>query len=254
MVYSEKWLAVLEEVEGFQSQSNITWYRGQSKAHHSLKTGLFRNDQEFTLVDIKAFERTHYNYFLNLGHLYHNSRDWELVFTMQHHGVKTRLLDWTESFSVALFFALQNWDDTKNDACIWLLDPLKLNKTARDDHRLFTANSTTDSYEDRLYENQGKCFLDHSLALHPTRNNPRIVAQRGVFTIQGNTLSPLEEEHSGQLLEQDILRKITITPALRRDAELQLKHSGINYFTLFPDLDGLAKHVNQIAAEWKTFK
>lgn len=47
---------------------------------------------------------------------------------MQHYGLPTRLLDWSESPLVALYFALSSDEDAKADAAVWVLNPMKLNK------------------------------------------------------------------------------------------------------------------------------
>src|SRR5690606_36926394 len=54
--------------------------------------------------------------------------DWEWLFLMQHYGVPTRLLDWTDSPLVALFFAVYNVDRDDRDASLWVLLPAALNR------------------------------------------------------------------------------------------------------------------------------
>jgi len=74
-----------------------------------LNSGIYREELKND-TSYLATEKTYYNIFKRMGHIHHNDEDWNLLFTMQHHGVMTRLLDWTESFAVALFFAYDNWN------------------------------------------------------------------------------------------------------------------------------------------------
>jgi hypothetical protein len=246
LAFSTEWLQILKKVKEFeaccyQKGSMYVWYRGQNNNDkiYKLEAGLFREELE-SLDQYLALERMAYNLFANMGHQYHGESDWNLLFLMQHHGVKTRLLDWTESFAVALFFATKDWNKQR-DARIWMLDPARLNKKAQyEDGKLFVI-SNEKTYRDRLYEHG---FLDHSVALHPVRNNPRIVAQQGVFTLQGNSLVALEDEHDGDLYSDGILGYIDIPPSLYKDVSLYLRSAGINIFTMFPDLSGLADYIN----------
>lgn len=96
------WEIILDKAKKFKKSNRNVWFRGQGDSNWQLKSSLFR--QSFsTLEQYLNNERTKYNLFKNLGHMYHNEDDWSLLYTMQHHGVKTRLLDWSESFATALF-------------------------------------------------------------------------------------------------------------------------------------------------------
>lgn len=238
MGFSNEWIEILNEVSEFQKDKQYTWFRGQSDSEYKLNSGLYRKklSQPDSYV---ATENYHYSLFKRMGHLLHKESDWNLLFIMQHHGVRTRLLDWTESFAISLYFATTNWDFNKKDCAIWILDPLKLNKLTLDKEIFYFPK---ENYEDFIgYE---KSFYENSLAVYPLRNSTRISTQQGMFTMQGTTAIPLEEEDEGQLFEKNILKKITLSKSVRKDIELYLKHSGITHYTVYPDLDGLAKSVN----------
>lgn len=235
------WDNILEEIKNFMHSSNgsSTWFRGQKiQPENQLNFALFREGCA-KINDILVLEKQYYNFFKHMGHVYHNASDWNLLFMMQHYGVHTRLLDWTESFAVALYFASLDWGDD-DPISIWLLKPQLLNKKTLNDHHLFTIDN--DSYRDRLYMINGKKFESGSVAIYPVRNNMRIVVQQGVFTIQGNKNVPLERELSGC---NDVLKRIEIPPSCKQDVKMFLYLSGVNDFSLFPDLDGLARCITK---------
>lgn len=105
-MYSKDWNKLLNDIDNFSIKP--TWFRGNNSNKFKLVTGLYREDLGNPLSYI-ATEKMYYNTFKRMGHLIHNSKSWDLLFIMQHHGVKTRLLDWSESFATALFFAYENW-------------------------------------------------------------------------------------------------------------------------------------------------
>ncbi|WP_342590981.1 FRG domain-containing protein [Cohnella lubricantis] len=169
--------------------------------------------------------------------------DWDLLYIMQHHGVRTRLLDWSESFAVSLYFAFLNWKPEETNCTVWLLDPIQLNNMYNQDFGLYMPKPQ-ESYQHLLY-NHGESyeFAVHTVALFPRRNNPRLIAQQGTFTLQGNTRLPLEEEYNGQLWERNIINRVDFNVEDYSDIEMYLRLNGMNHFTLFPDLDGLARFI-----------
>lgn len=241
MPYSQRWIEILNEVKDFSSGKPVVWFRGHGK-HDSfkLKSGLFREELPY-MEDYLNSELQKYQEFLYLGHLDHKDTDWNLLYLMQHYGVKTRLLDWSESFVTALFFAYINWSvkDGEENACVWMFNPTYLNELTRESTGLYLPFD--DHYENYLEFRPS--FSNNSVALFPVRNTKRIVAQQGVFTLQGNTILSLDQEHDGLLLDEDLI-KIMLTKDLYSDVQCYLRHAGVSHYTLFPDLEGLAKYVN----------
>ena len=80
--------------------------------------------------------------------------------------------------------------------------------------------------------------IQHVVAYIPPSTSPRIVQQTGVFTYHPVPTKPLEET----LNEGEELQRITIAGQFRKKICGELHHYGINYLSLFPDLDGAAAH------------
>lgn len=239
--FSEKWLRLIDEVTFFSKRSRLVWFRGQNNngsnnGQFPLLSGLFR--QPMSVEKILEWEEISYKRFFENGYdLHKTDNQWDLLYLMQQYGVKTRLLDWSESFAVALYFATKDWDFT-SPCSIWLLDPFRLNQTFHQVNELKSMPKTSSFLEER--QNFKKTF-----ALSPRMNTYRSMFQKGFFTLQGNTKQGLEEEMDGILLKEHILKHIRIEVDLRNDIEMFLDLSGINQLTLFPDLGGLASYVNQ---------
>lgn len=243
MGYSNKWKEILDEIADFEDSSinKSIWFRGHGNSDYRLLSGLYRT-QGFNenLDNYSKYEKDLYKGFLDWGYLQHKERDWNLLYLMQHHGVKTRLLDWSESISIALHFAFSGWNPEQKNSCIWLLDPYKLNFYSLGNAHLY---SPTFKYEQFLKEPN---LLGRTVALAPTKSTERMISQQGVFTIQGRTLSGLDEELNLTFNSSasECLKRIVLTDEVFEDVQRYLKHSGVNPFIIFSDLGGLARYVN----------
>jgi FRG domain len=157
---------------------------------------------------------------------------------MQHYGIPTRLLDWTESFICALYFAHLH-RKPEEEAAIFILDPAKLNKTVigreglihlGDDPTLSVLN-TEDWHPKYMPPNEDLL----SIAVVPVSTNPRMIAQRSRFTMSGDSFFPLEEQPAAE----GALEKILLPPDTFDDVEEYLELNGVDAFNFFPDHEGL---------------
>ncbi len=167
-----------------------------------------------------------------------DSFDW--MFLMQHYGVPTRLLDWTESPLTALYFAVSDKLTDDVDAALWSLKPTELNRIARVelDEILSFDDDELKSYSlETLRQNPRNKLTP--LATIATRNNPRIQAQLGVFTIHHLDQRPIED-----FCTQSEVIKYRIPKASKEIIRNELKLLGISKFTLFPELASIGEILN----------
>ena len=154
---------------------------------------------------------------------------------MQNYGVPSRLLDWTESPFVALFFAIMssqfNFDGDKlkfeNAAAVWILDPVGWNRKALE-HLSFDGGVLS-TEDDQIKGYNPTCkfsgMTDLPIAIYGTHNSPRIVAQRGVFTIFGENKTPMEKIYDSKNFPKDCLVKLTLNKGILP----KIRNSLLNY-------------------------
>ncbi len=159
---------------------------------------------------------------------------------MQHYGVPTRLLDWTESLLVAAFFAIPSETSTSN-AAIWILAPGELNRSSIGYLIPFLTDERITPVVNAAF--LGKSFSDnqHPVAVLAPRTDQRMAAQLGNYTIHGD-LKALEMHPNAK----DFLRKVVIPAKAQDKIRADLSVSGIRRSSLFPDLSNLAKEISEL--------
>jgi len=248
----EKWISFLEKVYAetnrlLDNKCDIPYYRGHFKTSWELKPSIYRENPIGTITDkiICEVENSLVTDFSALcGQLYNKKLDdWEMIFEIRHAALPTRLLDWTESFANALFFALDGKAsiDTIDtiQPCIWILDPFKLNKKTCGKSSIPSADALNFNYhmneEDwNIYRKEKK----GPIAIIPPRHHQRIFAQKSVFTCHFNDV-PLEKYY------KSCVKKIEVPFECRDQAEMFLFLAGVNDYSLFPDLDGLGRYLQK---------
>ena len=116
------------------------FFRGHADDAYKLIPSLFRQRDKTVEELLKLERRMFFEFRARARQLYGaDQSDWDVLFHMQHHGVPTRLLDWTSVFGVALYFALLAPADTKRRPCVWMMNPYALNHATWGYHRLYEA-------------------------------------------------------------------------------------------------------------------
>jgi FRG domain len=221
--------------------SGAIWFRGHADSNWKLLPGYLRLEaapSEGTLL--KRFKQSAS---LLVSREPKDSYDW--LFLMQHYGLPTRLLDWSESPLVALYFAVHDSaENIDSSAALWILKPSELNKAAHIDDQ--NEEFFIPSFEDEELSN----YKLEAIAAGPkrtrllpiasiaTRNNSRIQAQLGVFTIHHLDQVPIED-----VGEKNHTLKYEIPAASRESFRRELRLLGYSKFSLFPELASIGENI-----------
>lgn len=219
------------------------FYRGHADGDWALQPTLYRTQPPGT--DLTGLEADLFFEFQARARELHSQHlaDWDVLFFMRHHGVPTRLLDWTESLGVALFFAVSSPPHAGvADPCIWLLNPYALNAESLTDGDLITPKNLGYDADEDYYYDYGELLLEpdgfdweQPIALYPQQKSARMGAQRGWFTIFGSRREPLDKQCPS------VVRRVNISPESATMAREFLARMGIDDYLLFQDLDGLSR-------------
>lgn len=234
---------------GMTNSGSRFWFRGTRESRHDLEPSLFRHPSIKDANKLIELEWALLSDFRHKAPPFTTSLpkdDLEVLFLMQHFGVPTRLLDWSESPFVALFFALENArQDESHDASVWILNPVTLNSLAANlregSDQIYGAYAAElASYKPRA---EGiKLTEKLPSALFGIHNSPRIVAQRGTFVIFGKDTTPMNK-HPLLKDREDIIKRIDIDKTAKRKMFLELANMGVSDSVIYPDLDGLGREI-----------
>jgi len=205
------------------------YFRGVNNATYPLLPKIARPEYN---KGLKSEGNIFHKFFTEGAKDIKNLNSWEILFLMRHHGVPTRLLDWTESFIIALYFALRK-RQTDADVAIWVLNSDNLCiQNGLSDKNLFNSTTVGFKYDDFITNDQ--ITLLKVVPIQPTYYHERFIAQSSIFTMHF-VLTPLDELYK----ENNVLLKLSLPNKLIPAAEYFLYLNDINEHKLFPDLDGL---------------
>ncbi len=219
----------------------LIWYRGQADEFWNLIPSLWR---EYNSSKERGMTHEFLWQAKTRTQNPPNDKDWPgWLILMQHYGLPTRLLDWSKSPLVALFFAVNDnkytYPDNSNSV-VWLIHPGELNKLAISESYIYSIYTETarkmiePAFVDPKYCNENNTIV----AAAAVENDLRMLIQQGAFTIHSSQ-TPLEEYKEFQ----KYLYKITIPDKYIPEIRFELDLLGYKRSLLFPDLDNLSQEL-----------
>lgn len=222
--------------EDLKCSKSGAFFRGHTQGHYKLAPSLLRNeigkDTEHNLY-VDCYARGQH-----LMPIYRNS--WEFLSLMQHFGIPTRLLDWSESLATALFFALAEKGKSPH---VWVTNAFLLNRSnkASKDPRILTIGlDSAPDYEVCFisFDNDATWPFKKPVFLQIPWSSERMVGQKGFFTVHADA-TPMEESCKKYLRRVDIPEDAV--PGARRF----LEYAGVNEDTIYPDLEGFGRFLRK---------
>jgi hypothetical protein len=236
-LFAESWKPNLERF-----RSNFA-YRGMPDTAQELCTSLTRLGADYGRRETPLL-RTFRRYALRYGAPGDSIWNWMAI--GQHHGLPTRLLDWTYSPFVALHFATDDVDHFNVDGVVWCMDyvkaaevlPDKLKQILKDEGaNVFTTEMLSRAAGsvgefDRLSDRPFVAFLE------PPSLDDRIVNQFALFSLMSSPTAQLTEWLATR---PDLAHRVILPAELKWEVRDKLDQGNITERVLFPGMDGLSR-------------
>lgn len=215
------------------------WFRGQENSEWHLVPSIQRGE-----LDQKETYITN-DFYIYVNQIEDNMPDktnyaaWMSL--MQHYGLPTRILDWSSSPLVACYFAVEKNRDLKNDSCIWVLIPRKVNKQEDFGECVYPIDAyTVQQMLTPAFKSNAKLeekFVDKIITCHSVEKNLRMYSQQSSFTVH-NSRKKLEE-----ICDSDTLLKFVIPCAYKQELYEAINILGVSTSFIYPDMEHVSKDI-----------
>lgn len=237
-LYADSWSPVLGR---FRSPFA---FRGLSRADHELSNSLIRLSAG--QIDVSKLELSLVRNFRKYAQTVAPVDSiWHWLALGQHHGLPTRLVDWTYSPFVALHFATESPADFGADGVVWCVNfveanrllPPRLKTILEEEHSdTFTVEMLGEFPSLRAFDALGRDpFV---IFIEPPSLDARILNQFALFSLMPTPSARLDrwlEEHP------KLFRRVVVPAELKWEVRDKLDQANISERTLFPGLDGLSR-------------
>jgi hypothetical protein len=236
-VYHDSWRPNLER---FRSDFA---FRGLSDCRYQLENSFLRNCGDRPELEYHIL-RNFRKYARTSDFSKANTQLRALVMA-QHHGLATRLLDWTYSPFIAMHFATSNTEKFDIDGVIWQVDYVKVNQLIPEPLQHLLTNEKCNAFTVEMLESEFPSLQEldekigpgYVLFFEPPSLDDRIVNQFAFFSVMTDATFILDE---WLIKHPEVYRRIIIPAELKWEIRDKLDQANITERVLFPGLDGLA--------------
>lgn len=239
------------------------YYRGQANYQWELVPNIFRYAEQIPRsLGLNFVEKAMFERFRRQLHLYNveTQNTFDAYAIAQHHGLPTRLLDWSKNILKALFFACYNESELESPGKLFCFSPrlhlMNQFNLAVNILKVVPVTSWFKSFAPNYAYPDGQAIqeivenllerkiikkqllwehIEGPIPVIPFRTDPRMQAQEGVFTLFTN--------QTGFNENKTIVFRAIIPAEHKKEIIRDLNSLGINYQSMFPDLDHFAQHL-----------
>ncbi len=236
-LYDESWRP---EINRFRSPFV---YRGLSDADYPLVTSLIRLHGYYHQMEPHLLRN-----FRKYAHRNIVERDttWHWLSLAQHHGLPSRLLDWTVSPLVAAHFATVNTMRYDRDGVIWMVNSRKVHSMLPEKLKSEIDREGADYFTVEMLARVVPNLTDldalappaFAIFFEPPSIDDRITNQFALFSVMPDVNSRLDDWLKNH---PDLWRKIIIPAKLKWEIRDKLDQANVTERVLFPGLDGLSQ-------------
>ena len=236
LLYENSWQ---EDIGRFRSDHV---FRGLQDGHSDLSTSLARLGGDYA-----ELERHLLRNFRKYAHSdTRNETFWDWLALAKHHGLPTRVLDWTHSPYVALHFATATPEWYDRDGVIWAIDYVRAAEHLPPSLRSILEEEGANSFTTGMVERAATTLQELDglaedgpfvLFLEPPSLDERIVNQYALFSLMSSPDAQLDDWLQARA---GLARRIVVPAELKWEVRDKLDQANVTERVLFPGLDGIA--------------
>jgi len=224
-------------------------YRGSRSRHYLLDTSLQRLGGQYHHLEHHLL-RNFRKYARDTTVPAQAATTWDWLALAQHHGLPTRLLDWTYSPYVALHFATDDLEAYHEDGVVWALNYVKAAEHLPDRLRRALRQEGSNVFTSELLQPETSSLREleelqpdpYVLFLEPPSLDARIVHQYALFSLMSTAQSVL---HQWLTAHPELYFRIIVPAGLKWEVRDKLDQANITERVLLPGLGGLSRWLHR---------